>query len=209
MFSLMPLPYSRDALSPAISEKTVELHYTKHHQGYVNQLNDLVAQLPQYADLSLEEVVKRAYQEKNMKVFNNGAQIIAHDSYWLSLSSVEEKRTLKEGALRRAVEAAFGSLESLLDQWVQQGLAQFGSGWAWLVTDTQGKLALTTTSNAMLPWLDNPDLSPLLTLDVWEHAYYVDYYNVRKAYLEQVRHYLNWEYAQEAYALLKDKPKDV
>ncbi len=199
MFSLMPLPYSRDALSPAISEKTVELHYTKHHQGYVNQLNDLVSQLPAYQDLSLEAVVKRAHQEKNMKVFNNSAQIIAHDMYWLSLSPVSEKRTLKEGGLRSAVESAFGSVQALLDQWVQHGLAQFGSGWAWLVTDKKGALTLTTTSNAMLPWLESSDIMPLLVLDVWEHAYYVDYYNVRKAYLEQVVHYLNWEYAEEAY----------
>jgi Fe-Mn family superoxide dismutase len=199
MFSLMPLPYSRDALSPAISEKTVELHYTKHHQGYVNQLNDLVAQLSAYQELSLEAVVKRAHQEKNMKVFNNGAQIIAHDMYWMSLSPVSEKRMLKEGALRSAVESAFGSVQALLDQWVQQGLAQFGSGWAWLVTDKKGALTLTTTSNAMLPWLESSDIVPLLVLDVWEHAYYVDYYNVRKAYLEQVVHYINWEYAEEAY----------
>lgn len=199
MFSLMSLPYSRDALSPAISEKTVELHYTKHHQGYVNQLNALVEQMPAYQGLSLEEVVKRAHQEKNMKVFNNGAQIIAHDMYWLSLSPVEEKRTLHEGVLFSAVEAAFGSVQALLDQWVQQGLAQFGSGWAWLVTTKTGALTLTTTSNAMLPWLEDCDMFPLLTLDVWEHAYYVDYYNVRKAYLEKVVHYLNWEYAEEAY----------
>lgn len=199
MFSLMLLPYSLDALSPAISEKTVELHYTKHHQGYVNQLNDLVAQLPAYQGLSLEEVIKRAHQEKNIRVFNNGAQVIAHDLYWRSLSPVKEKRVLEAGPLRSAVETAFTSLQALLDQWVQQGLAQFGSGWAWLVTDKQGKLALTTTSNAMLPWLESSDIVPLLVLDVWEHAYYVDYYNVRKAYLEQVVHYLNWDDAQNAY----------
>ena len=199
MFSLMNLPYGLDALSPVISEKTVELHYTKHHQGYVNQLNALVEKTPIYQDLSLEEVVKRAYHDKNMKIFNNGAQVIAHDLYWLSLSPVAEKRVLQPGPLRSSIENTFTSLESLLDQWVQQGLAQFGSGWAWLMTDKHGKLSLVTTSNAMLPWLEQPGITPLLTLDVWEHAYYVDYYNMRKTYLEQVVHYINWEHAEQTY----------
>ena len=200
MFSLMTLPYAFDVFTPVLSAKTLELHYTRHHQGYVRQLNDLVHHQQEYSGLTLKEVVEKSYHHQHNAIFNNSAQIITHDLYWKSLTPLEEQRKLKSGVLQQHLETTFGSLEKFLEQCIYKGLGQFGSGWIWLLHDkSKNLLELVTTSNAQLPWIQCPEKRPLLTLDVWEHAYYVDYYNQRKEYLEKIVHYLNWKFAEDQY----------
>ena len=200
MFSLMKLPYEFDDYAPTLSTTTLELHYTRHHQGYVRQLNDLVLRHQEYSGLSLEETAKNSYHQNHRTIFNNSAQIIAHDLYWKSLTPISERRLLKPGPLRDHLEQSFGTLESMMEQLISKGLTQFGSGWVWLVYNKyENILEIVATSNAHLPWIENHKKYPLHTIDVWEHAYYVDYYNQRKNYLENIVHYLNWNFAEDQY----------
>jgi Fe-Mn family superoxide dismutase len=192
-FELSPLPYDEGALAPAISARTVEFHYRKHHKTYVETLNKLTAGTP-YADMKLEQIVRTtagAETEKDQKVFNNAAQVWNHDFYWRSLSPRPSKPA---GKLAQAIERDFGGLDPLLKQLMDSGKDQFGSGWAWLVSGS-GKLSITRTGNAFDPMAKETNC--LLTVDVWEHAYYLDYQNERAKYLEAVVGKLNWDFAAE------------
>jgi len=182
---LPQLPYPKDALAPHISEETLEYHYGKHHQAYVTNLNKLIAGT-EFEDASLEEIIKKA----SGGIFNNGAQVWNHAFYWNCLSP--EGGSEPSGALRKAIESAFGTLGEFKEQFSQIAIKTFGSGWAWLVKDSSGALALESTSNA-----DNPIRSgqtPLLTCDVWEHAYYIDYRNARPKYVEAFWNLVNWDF---------------
>ena len=192
-FELSPLPWAEDALAPTVSARTISFHYGKHHATYVKTLNELVAGT-KYADMKLEEIV-RATAEKSeaneQKIFNNAAQVWNHDFYWRSLTPKSSKPS---GALKNAIEA-FGGEEKLIKDLAEAGKAQFGSGWAWIVSKG-GKLAIEKTPNAVNPM--SKGVNALLTVDVWEHAYYLDYQNARPKYLEEVlAKLINWDFAAE------------
>jgi Fe-Mn family superoxide dismutase len=192
-FTLSPLPYDENALAPAISARTIGFHYNKHHKTYVETLNKLV-EGTRYADMKLEQVVRTtatAADAKDKKIFNNAGQVWNHDFYWRSLAP---KATKPEGKLAQAIERDFGGLENLQKQLAAGGAEQFGSGWAWLVSKG-GRLSIQKTGNALDPMAQH--INCLLTLDVWEHAYYLDYQNERAKYLEAVLDKLNWHFAAE------------
>jgi superoxide dismutase, Fe-Mn family len=192
-FKLSPLPYADDALAPMISANTIGFHYNKHHATYVKTLNELVAGTP-YADMKLEEIVRETAgkdDDKEKKIFNNAGQVWNHDFYWRSLSP---HPAMPRGDLKAAIEE-FGGADKLISELAEAGKAQFGSGWAWLVSKN-GKLSVEKTSNAVDPM--SKGVNALLTVDVWEHAYYLDYQNERPKYLEEVlRKLLNWDFAAE------------
>lgn len=183
---LPALPYAKDALAPHISEETLEFHYGKHHQTYVTNLNNLIAGTS-FEDASLESIVTRS--EGGM--FNNAAQIWNHSFYWNSLSP--NGGGAPTGTLADAINAKFGSFDKFKAEFSKCAVTTFGSGWAWLVKNADGSIELVSTSNAATPLTD--DQTPLLTCDVWEHAYYIDYRNARPKYLEAFWSLVNWEFA--------------
>jgi Fe-Mn family superoxide dismutase len=188
---LPPLPYAENALEPAISARTISFHYGKHHKGYVDNLNKLIAGTD-YSDLSLEEIIKgTAGRPERIAIFNNAAQAWNHTFYWKSLAPKGGGEP--PAALKQKIEASFGSLDACKKELAGAAMAQFGSGWLWLVLD-EDKLKVVKTGNA-----DNPlttAMRPLLTIDVWEHAYYLDYKNLRADYTKAVLDKLiNWEFA--------------
>ncbi|HEY3777711.1 MAG TPA: superoxide dismutase [Rhizomicrobium sp.] len=192
-FVLSPLPYDESALAPAISARTIGFHYGKHHKTYVETLNKLVSGT-RYADMKLEQIVRTTAgreSEKEKKIFNNAGQVWNHDLYWRSLSPRPSKPS---GRLAHAIERDFGGLDELVKQFAEAGKEQFGSGWAWLVSNS-GRLSIAKTGNALDPMARHTNC--LLTIDVWEHAYYLDYQNARAKYLEAVLEKLNWEFAGE------------
>ncbi len=192
-FTLPPLPYPENALSPAISAQTVGFHYGKHHQGYVNKLNELAAGTP-WADQPLEAVIKAtAGQADQAAMFNNAAQVWNHTFYWNSLRPQGGGKPV--GVLAEMIEKSFGGLEPFKAEFAKAAASQFGSGWAWLVKDGD-KLIVTRTGNADTPIAHGQ--KPLLTVDVWEHAYYLDYQNRRADYVAAVLDKLiNWEFAAQ------------
>lgn len=186
----MPLPFKEDALEPYISKKTIEFHYGKHHKAYVDNTNKL-AGAAGLGSLSLEEIVKKTTGSADqIALFNNSAQAWNHNFYWKSMLPGASKPNER---LTKMINASFGSHDNFNKEFQDAAVTQFGSGWAWLVLD-QDKLKVTKTSNA-----DNPLVHgqvPLLTVDVWEHAYYLDYQNRRADYVKAVLdHLLNWEFA--------------
>jgi len=183
---LPALPYAKDALAPHISEETLEFHYGKHHQTYVTNLNNLIAGTS-FEDASLESIVTRS--EGGM--FNNAAQIWNHTFYWNSLSP--NGGGAPTGALADAINAKFGSFDEFKVAFSKCAVTTFGSGWAWLVKNADGSIELVSTSNAATPLTGGQ--TPLLTCDVWEHAYYIDYRNARPKYLEAFWALVNWEFA--------------
>ena len=193
-FTLAPLPWDEDALAPTISSNTIAFHYRKHHQAYVDMLNKLVTGT-KYADMKLEEIVQKtggAGEAKEKQIFNNAGQVWNHDFYWRSLTPA---KTAASAQLDSAIAAAFGSRDELIAQLAEAGKTQFGSGWAWLVSK-DSKLSIEKTPNAETPMAKG--INCLLTVDVWEHAYYLDYQNARPKYLEAVLgKILNWEFASE------------
>jgi Fe-Mn family superoxide dismutase len=194
-FQLSPLPWSEDALAPTISAETIKYHYHKHHATYVKTLNELV-EGTRFADMKLEEIVRSTLDAgkgtKDKKIFNNAAQVWNHDFYWRSLTPRQGKPS---GILAQAIERDFGGVDKLIKEVAKAGTTQFGSGWAWLVSQG-GKLAVEKTGNAISPMAKG--MNCLLTVDVWEHAYYIDYRNERPKYLEAVLgKLLNWDFAAE------------
>ncbi|MCB9525542.1 MAG: superoxide dismutase [Myxococcales bacterium] len=188
-FTLPALPYSKDALSPHISAETLEFHHGKHHQAYVNNLNAAVAANPELQGKSLEEIIASA----SGGVFNNAAQVWNHTFYWHSMSPNGGGEPT--GAIADAIEKAFGSFDDFKAKFAAAAGGQFGSGWAWLVKDADGNLSITTTGNAGTPLTEG--LTPILTCDVWEHAYYVDFRNDRGGYVKAWWNLVNWEFANK------------
>ena len=183
---LPELPYAKTALAPHISAETLEYHYGKHHATYVANLNKLIAGT-EFAESSLEDIVKKA----TGGLFNNAAQVWNHSFYWNCLSPKGGGEP--SGALADAIAKNFTSFSAFKEKLTAAAVAQFGSGWAWLVKNSDGSLAIEQTSNAATPLKDGK--KPLLTVDVWEHAYYIDYRNARPAYLEAYWKLVNWEFA--------------
>jgi Fe-Mn family superoxide dismutase len=190
-FELDKLPYEPDALEPHISGKTVDVHYHKHHAGYLKKLADEVDGKPHAADLTLEELVRLTPHDGSL--FRNAAQVWNHDFYWNSLAP--DGGGHPDGAIRDLITRDFGTLERFKSEFADLAASRFGSGWAWLVVDQSGRLRVQSTPNADNPLRDG--LQPLLTIDVWEHAYYLDYMNQRGRYIEAcLDHLLNWKFAR-------------
>jgi Fe-Mn family superoxide dismutase len=188
---LPALPYAENALEPVISAKTIAFHYGKHHKGYIDQLNKLIAGTP-FADLPLEKMIAQtAGKADKIAIFNNAAQAWNHTFYWKSLRSKGGGEP--PAALRQKMEASFGSVDACRKELASAAVSQFGSGWAWLVLDGD-KLKAVKTANADIPL--TAEMKPLLAIDVWEHAYYLDYQNRRADYVNAVIDKLvNWEFA--------------
>ncbi|OIP84416.1 MAG: superoxide dismutase [Porphyromonadaceae bacterium CG2_30_38_12] len=189
-FSLPELPYAHDALEPVITKETIAYHYGKHHQTYVNNLNGLVDGSA-FVDADLDTIVKNA----DGPIFNNAAQIWNHNFYFLSLTP--NKGTQPSSLLAAALTETFGSVEAFKAEFNKQAVSVFGSGWAWLVKDADGKLAIVKESNAGNPLTKG--LIPLLTFDVWEHAYYIDYQNRRADYVAALWDLVDWNVVSARY----------
>ena len=191
MIEAQTLPYERDLFTPTLSKETLDFHYDKHHLGYVKKLNNLIAST-KYEKESLENIIKESYKLQEKAIYNNAAQIWNHDFYWNSLAVKSDIPS----SVSSLIKQDFQSLENFNNKVIEEGMLLFGSGWLWLVQDKNTrKLTLIATSNA-----DNPltlDLIPILTIDLWEHAYYIDYRNDRKAYLTKIVKYLNWNFANK------------
>lgn len=185
-FTLPELPYSKDALAPHISAETLEYHYGKHHQTYVTNLNKLIAGT-EFESMSLEDIIKKS----KGGMFNNAAQVWNHTFYWHCLSPKGGNEPT--GKLAEAIKKHFGSFADFKEQFTQTAITTFGSGWAWLVQDAAGDLKIISTSNAGTPMTEG--LTALLTCDVWEHAYYIDYRNARPNYVSAFWALVNWEFA--------------
>jgi Fe-Mn family superoxide dismutase len=194
-FALAPLPWNESDLEPVISSRTIGFHYHKHHKSYVDTLNKLVADTP-YAEMPLEQIVRKTHAAREgsaeVKIFNNAGQVWNHDFYWHSLAPKPKKPS---GALLKAIERDFGTTGDLIEKLAAEGKEQFGSGWVWLVSKG-GKLLIERTANAVDPMAKG--INCLLAIDVWEHAYYLDYQNERPKYLQAVlQKLLNWDFAAE------------
>ena len=184
--TLPALPYAMDALAPTISKETLEFHYGKHHQAYVTNLNNLIPGT-EFESASLEEIVKKS----SGGIFNNAAQVWNHTFYWNSMAPNEGGEPT--GKLADAIKAKWGSVAAFKEAFNKSAAGNFGSGWTWLVKKADGSLDIVNTSNAATP-LTTTDVA-LLTCDVWEHAYYIDYRNARPKYLESFWNLVNWSFA--------------
>ncbi len=197
-FELPKLPYRADALEPFLSKQTLETHHGKHHRGYIDKLNKLIDGT-EYQDLSLHEIVVAAKEKGDTGIFNNAAQSLNHGFLWESMSP--DGGVAPVGPLGDAIDAAFGSIEGFKDAFKTKAVSQFGSGWVWLVVDA-GRLAIVQTGNADTPI--QRGLQPILTLDVWEHAYYLDYKNDRGGYVDSfLSDRVNWAFAAQNYESAK------
>lgn len=190
---LPALPYANNALEPVISQETIEYHYGKHHQTYVTNLNNLIPGT-EFENMSLEDIVKKS----SGGVFNNSAQVWNHTFYWNCLRAPADDNA-PSGALADAINAAFGSFDEFKKKFSTSAATNFGSGWTWLVKNADGSVELLNTSNAGSA-LTEAGKTALLTVDVWEHAYYVDYRNARPKYLEALWQCINWDFVASNYA---------
>lgn len=188
-FKLPTLPYPIDALEPHISAETLEYHHGKHHAKYVNTLNELIEGTP-FADKPLADIIKTA----EGPIFNNAAQTFNHDFYWKCLTP---EKTEPSPELKTAIDKSFGSMDAFVEAFSKSAATLFGSGWTWLVIDDKGNLSIKNGTNADTPvrWGDNP----LLTCDVWEHAYYIDHRNARPKYIENFWKLVDWHFVSENY----------
>jgi len=188
---LPELPYAMDALAPHISKETLEFHYGKHHQTYVTNLNNLIKGT-EFEDMSLEDIIMKS----SGGLFNNAAQIWNHSFYWNCLSPNGGGEPT--GELADAINKAFGSFDAFKEEFAKTSITTFGSGWGWLVKNSDGSLALASTSNAGTPMTEGQ--TALLTCDVWEHAYYIDFRNARPAYVEAFWKLVNWDFVAKNFA---------
>lgn len=184
---LPPLPYEKNALEPNISAETLEFHHGKHHQAYVTNLNNLIKGT-EFESASLEDIIKKS----SGGVFNNAAQTWNHTFYWHSMRS-PKKDNAPSGKLADAIDKTFGSFDKFKEEFSKSAVGNFGSGWTWLVQRPDGSLGIVNTSNAATP-ITGSD-KPLFTIDVWEHAYYIDYRNARPKYVESFWDLVNWDFA--------------
>lgn len=191
-FTLPELPFAKNALEPHMSSRTFDFHYGKHHAGYVKKLNAGIDGT-KFADMSLVDTIRATAKDgENTGVFNNAAQTWNHTFFWNSMSPNGGGEP--SGALADKIQASFGSLDNFKDKFADAAASQFGSGWAWLV-ENNGQLEIWTTSNAKTP-ITEDGVKPLITLDVWEHAYYLDYQNGRPDFIRAfLDHLINWEFA--------------
>ena len=189
-FELPALPYAKDALEPYISAQTLEFHHGKHHQAYVNNLNNLIAGT-EFENVDLETIIKKS----SGGIFNNAAQVFNHTFYFEQFCKDGCKEPKNQ--LKTAIDAEFGSFEAFKEAFTKAAATLFGSGWAWLVKDASGKLSIVQTGNAGCPIIEG--LKPLMTCDVWEHAYYIDKQNLRPKYIEDFWKVLDWKVVSERF----------
>lgn len=192
MFQLRSLPFTQESLVEFISEKTFEYHYGKHHQTYINNLNNLIKG-NEFENMHLLDIILKS----NGGVFNNAAQVFNHDFYW---DSIAPKGSTMSPELKSAIEASFESVEKFQEELIAKATTLFGSGWCWLAINGD-KLEIVQTSNAQVPLTEGK--IPLLTVDVWEHAYYIDYKNARPNYLGKFWEFINWDFASKMFAQAK------
>lgn len=199
-FRLPDLPYSKEALKPFLSGETIECHYGKHHSGYVEKMNEMLqaASSEWPADVSLEEIVLKSQGG----LFNQASQAWNHSFYWYGLSPDAQS---PQGRIAQSITESFGSYESFCLQFIEKGVGLFGSGWVWLVKDVNNHLEVMTTANAENPLRQKR--RPLLNCDVWEHAYYIDFRNERKKYLQDFFRHVNWRFVEEN--LIASKPASM
>lgn len=193
-FELPPLPYAQDALQPHMSKETLEYHYGKHHKTYVDNLNKLVPGT-EFEGKDLETIIKKS----SGGIFNNAAQVWNHTFFWNCLSPKGGGEPT--GPLAEAIKAEFGSFQAFKEKFSDTSVKQFGSGWGWLVKNKAGKLEITSTSNAGNPMTDGA--TPIMTCDVWEHAYYIDYRNKRPDFLAAFWNLVNWDFISKNFANAK------
>lgn len=196
LFTLLTLPYAPDALEPVISRQTIDFHYGKHLQTYVDNLNKLIAGT-EFEAMPLEEIVCKS----EGGIFNNAGQILNHNLYFMQFKPYENQQSEiinQQLPVVQAIIRDFGSFEAFKAAFEQKGITLFGSGWVWLAADKDGKLVITQESNAQNPITKG--LKPLLTMDVWEHAYYLDYQNRRAAHLQALWQIINWDEINRRYA---------
>ncbi|UZN49023.1 superoxide dismutase [Fe] [Cupriavidus cauae] len=189
--TLPPLPYPHDALAPHMSKETLEFHHDKHHQTYVTNLNNLIKGT-EFENATLEEIVKKS----SGGIFNNAAQVWNHTFFWNCLKP--QGGGQPTGPLADAINAKWGSFDKFKEEFTKTAVGTFGSGWAWLVKKADGSLDLVSTSNAATPL--TTDATPLLTCDVWEHAYYIDYRNARPKFVEAFWNVVNWDFVGKNFA---------
>ena len=190
---LPALPYARNALSPHISENTLNYHYGKHHQAYVNNLNNLIKD-SELEGKSLEDIIKISYSDKKTAIFNNAAQVWNHTFYWHSMKPNGGGKP--NGKIADKINQDFGSFDNFVTEFKNAATTQFGSGWAWLIIE-DNKLKITKTGNADTP-ITNPNSKTIITIDVWEHAYYLDFQNARPNYIDIfLNHLVNWDFANQ------------
>jgi Fe-Mn family superoxide dismutase len=188
--TLPPLPYAKDALQPTMSAETLEFHYGKHHQAYVTNLNNLIKGT-EYENLPLEEIIKKSQGG----VFNNSAQVWNHTFFWNCMTPNGGAPT---GPVLEAINAKWGSFDKFKEEFQKSAVGNFGSGWTWLVKKTDGSVDIVNTSNAGTPL--TTDNKALLTVDVWEHAYYIDYRNARPKFVESWWNIVNWDFVNKNFA---------
>ena len=192
MFELPTLDYKKDALSPIMSEQTLDLHHGKHHQTYITNLNNFIKDT-EFENLSLEDIIKKTSSDKKKSgIFNNASQHWNHNLFWKCMKPKGGGKIPTK--LEERIKKDFGSFEKFKEEFINAGITQFGSGWCWLSIDN-GKLVVTKTANAENPLINN--MKPILGCDVWEHSYYLDYKNKRPAYLENFfEKLINWEFVE-------------
>lgn len=196
-FTLSELPYDKTALEPYISAKTLDFHYDKHHKGYLNKLNELVKDTD-YAHMKIEELIAKVHGSSDkVPIFNNAAQVWNHTFYWNSMKKNGGSKPQEDSLLAKKIKDDIGGFDKFYEEFSNYGVSQFGSGWVWLVLE-KGKLKITKTPNADTPLgSDSGDVVPLLTMDVWEHAYYLDCQNRRIDYIKVfLDHLINWDFAE-------------
>ena len=202
MHSLPKLKFDKDKLEPLISQNTINYHYGKHHSGYVNKLNKALEDYPDLLNKGIESLLKEvgsAPEEVRGAILNNGGQHYNHSLYWESISPNSNGKP--EGDLLEAIQKKFGSFEKFRQLFTQSGATQFGSGWAWLSVSENGELEVEHTSNADTPLLRGKQ--PILTMDVWEHAYYLDYQNDRPGYIQHFFNIIDWTEVSRKYSAAK------
>lgn len=197
-FVLIPLPYSYDALEPYIDAKTMEIHHNKHEQAYVDNLNKAIANYAELYSKTTEQMLKNLDDiptDIRQSVINNAGGVYNHEFFWSIMSPKHDQSP--SGNLLKAIDSTFGSFDEFKKLFTEAALSVFGSGWAWLVKDSNNKLSIITTANQNSPISNN--LTPIIGLDVWEHAYYLKYQNRRKEYIDNWWHVVNWEQAEKNY----------
>lgn len=200
-FKLTPLPYAADALAPHMSTETLLVHYGKHHRKYVDKLNSLIDGT-KYAEMTLPEIIRVAHGNADDRaVFNNAAQTWNHDFFWQSMTADDGGGAPADTMLSRQMAEAFGELDGFKEAFVEAATGQFGSGWVWLVAQPDGSLSIEKTGNAENPLIG--DTTPLLTCDVWEHAYYLDHRNRRADFVARfLDHLVNWNFVADNLAAI-------
>lgn len=205
-FELPQLEYTYDALEPYIDAQTMEVHHSKHHQGYTNKLNDALAQTPDLTEQSAEDLITNidtVPKEIKQSVRNNGGGYINHKLFWLVMGPAAEQKEIPDTKLTQEIKSTFGSQKSFEEKFTEAAATHFGSGWVWLVADKDNQLQITTTANQDSPLSEGS--TPILTIDVWEHAYYLKYQNRRPEYIEAWWKVVNWKKVNDLYQVASDK----